>query len=155
MGRVSLAVAEKVPEVHSGSRPAVGWSPSYCHAMCSVPSCCAEALIQIPGCVGSTSVDGIDKLTAWVGGSDWHLCCRAAKCPVILKPDSMVKILLGWLSGNTEQMPIDADVTAKDVRIEACLLLGQLRSSRNDVVKDELLKSMHNCMRDIDIPTSS
>ena len=58
----------------------------------------------------------------------------------------MVERLLGWLSGDTEQMPRDSGVFPKDVRVEACVLLGLLRSSGHAAtVHEALLETMRHC----------
>jgi hypothetical protein len=65
---------------------------------------------------------------------------------VVLQPDSMVERLLGWLSGDSEQMPTDSGVFPKDVRVEACVLLGHLRTAESaDTIHDALLDTMRHC----------
>ena len=112
----------------------------------------AEALVQIPGCsANARQVRGAQaKLSKTLEGEDWGASRRAAKCLLVLAPESIVDRLLGWLSGDEAQMPADMAVPTKDVRVEACLLLGQLNSSRNEAVQEALLLTMQQCTQDID-----
>ena len=111
----------------------------------------AEALAALlpPAADASTvGVDVTELLTALDLADDWTTVRRAADCMVKLAPAVMVDRLLGWLSGDAEQMPNIYHMDPKQVQIEVCHLIGNLKTTRSEV-EGALLACLLQCTEDI------